>query len=151
MVTKLLKQRIKFALIGLVFGLALAFWGVMISGGGHFNLPVMLFVSPIGIGLLFWPLWGFLSVRFNSGLSKVLFLCTMIAHLLGLGFYMFHPDNSDGYWFQIAMEDSTFILFSGSAVVLYLAGQLFLWVRFLRDSFGGKRASVDTTFSSGAI
>ncbi len=97
----------------------------MISGGGHFNLPIMLFISPTLMGLLLWPLWGFLSVRFNSPLSKVLFLCTMIAHFVGLGFYILDPDNSDGYWFRIAMGDSTFIFFPASAVVLYLATQLF--------------------------
>ncbi len=131
-----MRKRIILAAIGLAYGLALAFWSALISGGGHFNLPIVLFISPIWLGLLLWPLWGFLSVKFDSTLSKALFLCTMAAHHLGILFYIFVPDNSDGYWFRIGMNDPTFILFPASAIALYLAGQLFLWFRFLRDSFG---------------
>lgn len=131
----LMERRIIFAAVGFAYGLALAFWGAMISGGGHFNLPIVLFISPIWLGLLLWPLWGFLSVRFDSILSKALFVCTMVAHYVGILFYVFDPDNSDAYWFRIGMNDPSFILFPASAVALYLAGQLFLWIRFLRDSF----------------
>src|SRR5688500_8150923 len=98
---QLAKKRVKFAAGGFVYGIALAFWGVMISGGGHFNLPIVLFISPIWAGLLFWPLWGFLSVKFDSLLSKALFLFTMAAHYVGILFYIFDADNSDGYWFRI--------------------------------------------------
>ena len=131
-----MRKRIIFAAVGLAYGLALAFWSALMSGGGHFNLPVVLFISPIRLGLLLWPLWGFLSVKFDSLLFKALFLGTMAAHYAGILFYIFDPDNSDGYWFRIGMNDPTFVLFPASAVTLYLAGQLFLWVRFLRDGFG---------------
>jgi hypothetical protein len=136
--TRTTRRRIIFALAGLVYGLALTFWGVLISGGGHFNLPIMLFICPVWFGLLLWPLWGFLSVRFDSVVSKTLFLLTMLAHFVGLILYMVDADNSDGYWFRIGMHDSSFILFPASAFALYLMGQIFLWVRFLRDSFGGR-------------
>lgn len=132
----MLKRRFLFALVGLAYGVALAFWGMLISGGGHFNLPIMLFVSPFWFGLLFWPLWGFLSVRFNSLPSKLLFIFTMAAHFIGLVIYVRNPDNSDGYWFDIAMHDRTFILLPASAFLLYFVAQIFLWVRFVVDSFG---------------
>ena len=132
----LMRKRIIFAAVGLSYGLALAFWSALSSSGSHFNLPIVLFISPIWLGLLLWPLWGFLSVKFDSPLSKALFLCTMAAHYAGIFFYIFDPDNSDGYWFRIGMKDPTFILFPASAVALYLVAQLFLWARFLRDSFG---------------
>jgi hypothetical protein len=138
----LIQRRIAFAAVGLAYGLALAFWGVLISGGGHFNLPIVLFISPVWAGLLFWPLWGFLSVRFDSILSKSLFLCTMAAHYAGIAFYVLDPDNSDGYWFRIGMNTPTFVLLPASAIGLYLAGQLFLWGRFLRDSFSRRNKFV---------
>ena len=125
-----------FALAGLIFGLALAVWGALISGGGHFNLPIMLFISPVWFGLLLWPLWGFLSVRFDSIVSKALFLLTMVAHFVGLFLYIVDIDNSDGYWFRIGMNDSSFILFPASAFTLYLIAQSFLWIRFVRDVVG---------------
>lgn len=130
----MIRRRIIYAAIGLLFGVGLAFWAMLISGGGHFNLPIMLFVSPLWFGLLFWPLWGFLSVRFNSLSSKLLFICTMAAHFAGLVLYIWSPDNSDGYWFDIAMHDRTFILFPASAFLLYSAAQSFLWVRFVKDA-----------------
>jgi predicted PurR-regulated permease PerM len=94
-----------FALAGLIYGLALALWGALVSGGGHLNLPIMLFISAVWFGLLLWPLWGFLSVRFNSIVSKTLFLLTMFAHFVGLFLYIVDADNSDGYWFRIGMND----------------------------------------------
>jgi hypothetical protein len=135
----LTKKRVTFAVGGFVYGLALAVWGAMISGGGHFNLPFMLAVSPAWMGILLWPLWGFLSARFDSQLVKALFLVTMAAHYAGLYFYVRAADNSDDYWFRIGMHDPAFIWFPASAFALYLAGQLFLWLRFLRDSFGRRR------------
>lgn len=138
---QLTKKRITFAVGGFMYGLALAVWSAMISGGGHFNLPIMLFISPVWIGLLFWPLWGFLSVRFDSLLVKALFIVTMAVHYAGIIFYVRDPDNSDGYWFPIGMHDSSFIWFPASAFALYLAGQLFLWFRFFRDSFGSSNFS----------
>jgi hypothetical protein len=120
---------------GLVFGLLLTLWAALITGGGHFNLPAMLFLSPVFFGLLLWPLWGFLSVRFNSIISKLVFVLTMAAHFIGLILYVRDPDNSDAYWFNIAMQDWTYIFFPASAFLLYFAAQVFLWTRFVRDTF----------------
>ena len=130
-----IKKR-KFALIGLVYGIVLSFWGMIISGGGHFNLPGMLIMSPFGIGLLFWAIWGFLSVDFTSLLSKCLFLLLMVAHLAGLVFYLYLESDSEFYWLGIAMNEPTFIVFLLIQVAFYLAAQIYLWSRFLRYSFG---------------
>jgi hypothetical protein len=132
--SQLTKKRIMFATGGFIYGLALAVWSVMISGGGHFNFPFMLFTSPIWLGLFLWPLWGYLSASFDSLAMKALFLITVAAHYAGIIFYFLDPDNSDGYWFRIGMRDPSFIWFPASAFALYLAGHLFLWLRFFRDS-----------------
>lgn len=129
-------RRIVLAAVGFVYGLALTFRGALMSGGGHFNLPVVLFISPLWLGLLFWPLWGFMSVGFDSRRSKVLFLCTTAAHYAGILFHLLDPHNNDGYWFRIGMRDPDFVLIHAPTAALYLAGQLFLWFRFLRDSLG---------------
>ena len=85
MMDGLTKKRVTFAVGGFVYGLALAVWGVLISGGGHFNLPFMLAVSPAWLGILLWPLWGFLAACFDSRLVKALFLVTMAAHYVREG------------------------------------------------------------------
>ena len=133
---RLTKKRIKFAVVGLAYSIALTLSGVMISGGGHFNLPIVLFISPATVGFLLWPLWGFLVVKFDSLLTKALFLSTIAAHYLGIIWYLFNPGNSDMYWFRIGMKQRYFILFPAFSVGLYLAGQIFLWARFIHDSVG---------------
>jgi hypothetical protein len=138
----LTKKRVTFAIAGFVYGLALAVWGAIMSGGGHFNLPFMLFTSPVWLGLFLWPLWGYLSAGFNSSAAKALFLITVAAHYAGIIFYVLDPDNSDGYWFRIGMRDPSFIWFPASAVALYLVGHLFLWLRFLRDSLAHRSRAI---------
>jgi hypothetical protein len=106
----------------------------MTSGGGHFNLPVALFLSPIWFGILFWPLWGFLSVRFSNIHIKLLFIISMAVHFASLILYVRNPDNSDAYWFKIAMHDWTNIFSFAPPVVFYVVAQIFLWFRFVRDT-----------------
>jgi hypothetical protein len=120
----------------LFYSVVLTFWGIVASGGGHFNLPVMLAVAPLGAGFFFWPVWAFLSVNFSSLLSRCLFLCLIVAHYLGLIFHVLNPDNSDMHWFWIAMSAKSFIFYLALSVGLYLVGQIYLWSRFLRDGFG---------------
>jgi hypothetical protein len=124
-----------------VYGVVMAFWGALASGGGHFNLMMMAFVSPYGLGLLFWPLWGYAVATSPSKPLRVVFLLTMAAHCLGLLHYIFLTDNSDAYWYGIGVRgDPGF----GAAVVatmaVYVAGHVFLWFRFLRLSRVGTLA-----------
>jgi len=41
------------ALVGATYGVVFTMLGLLVSGGGHFNLVGMLFTSPFGLGLLF--------------------------------------------------------------------------------------------------
>jgi hypothetical protein len=142
----MMKRRILYAAAGLVFGIAVGFWALLISGGGHFNFPIILIVSPMWFGLLLWPLWGFLAGGFNSIPFKGLFVLSMMAHFGGIVIYVKDEWDSDMYWFRIGMHSPGFVLFPASVVVLYLAAQLFLWLRFLQDSFGpsdGRKITAD--------
>lgn len=134
---KTVSKRILFAVGGLIFGLVAGFWGVMISGGGHFILPIMLFISPFGFGLLLWPLWAFLSVRFDSKFSRVLFIATMLGHWVGSVIHIGDEGTQNWQRFWFRMSDPMCI----SALVLYLAAQLFLWFRFLRTKVGINQAA----------
>jgi len=81
--------------VGAVYGLGLTLWGMIMSGGGHFNLLLMLFISPFGVGLLFWPLWAYLTAGAMSRVMRAVFLSTATMHYFGLIYYVFGTDNSD--------------------------------------------------------
>jgi len=126
-------RRIAFAGAGLVYGLLMVFWGAVGSGGGHFNLLMMVFVSPYGLGLLFWPLWSYIVAVSLSPFMRAAFVATMSAHYLGLLHYIFLTDNSDSYWFANGARQSGFVLLVAVTLAVYLAGHLFLWIRFVRS------------------
>jgi hypothetical protein len=118
-------------MFGALYGVGLALWGMLMSGGGHFNLLFVLFISPAGVGLLFWPLWGYLTAGAMSRVMRIAFLSTAAIHYSGLIYYVFGTGNSDLYWFRIGNRQPAFgflVLFS---VALYLAGQIFMWRRFV--------------------
>src|SRR5262245_16021355 len=124
-------RRIGFALVGAGYGVGLTLWGIIMSGGGHFNLLSMLFISPFGVGFLFWPLWGYSIAGEMSRVIRIAFLLTAGTHYLGLVYYVFGTDNSDLYWFRIGNRQPAFGFLVILTVALYLAGQVFLWRRFL--------------------
>jgi len=151
---RMLKRRIIYAAAGLVFGIVVGLWAVLISGGGHFNLPILLIISPFWFGLLLWPLWAFMAVSFDSMLSKLFFVFSMIAHFAGLVIYVIDAGASDLYWFRIGTHNPGFILFPASVLVLYLAAQVFLWVRFLSDALGSfdrRKTNNSSSIITGAI
>jgi len=55
----------------------------------------------------------------------------MIAHFAGIIFYLVNDWQTEFFHFRVAMQDRWYILFPGPVVVLYVAAQVFLWVRFL--------------------
>jgi len=68
----IMKRRIVYAAVGLVYGVGLGFWAAIGSGGGHFNFAVMLMISPYGVGLLFWPAWAAMAVSTRFFANMVL-------------------------------------------------------------------------------
>ena len=127
-----MNARIKFGLLGLVYGVLFWFWTIFGSGGGHYNFPLML-ATPVGF--LLWPILGSLSANVKPLGVRITFLVLMACDYLSLTSYLFNADqrSSDAYWYGIAVRnDQMYLLFPASAIVIYAAGQIFLWMRFLR-------------------
>lgn len=68
----------------------------------------------------------------------------MVLHFAGVPLYVLNPENSDAYWFRIALYDASYILFPAVIFLIYLAAQAFLWVRFVRDSFTLQQSTDET-------
>jgi len=119
------------ALVGATYGVVFTLLGLLVSGGGHFNLVGMLFASPFGLGLLFWPLWAYLTASAMSRSMRVGFVASIGAHYFAVMYYVFVTDNSDVYWFGVGNQDSLFGWLVVCMVAAYLAGQIVLWHRFV--------------------
>ena len=140
----MIKVRIIYAAIGLAYSLLLGFWAMLLSGGGHFNLPLILITSPFWLGLFLWPIWAYMAAGFNSILSKCLFLLSMIAHFGYIVAYLLQEWRSDLNYFRLALQEPLLfpivILFPGSVFVAYILAHIFLWRRFLNDTFARSRS-----------
>jgi hypothetical protein len=121
--------RLRSAVIGGIFGLSVAAWGVMASGAGHFVLALMLFISPFGAGLLFWPLWGYVTAGRMSVYMRITFLSTMVVHYLALIYYL-RDDGFSSDWSLIQRQPDIGMR-ALLSVGVYLVAQGFLWRRFL--------------------
>lgn len=128
----IIAKRLGFTFIGFVYGLSLAYLGIISSGGGHSNLTSMLALSPYGLGIFIWPILGFLSADFRASWSKPVFTGLMCIHFMGLIFYIYGNWEGESYWLKIAINNTNFIIMTTLGIVSYFVGQTFLWLRFLR-------------------
>jgi hypothetical protein len=102
-------HRVKFAILGLVYGTVFTAWAAIGSGGGHYTFPLALSTP---VGFILWPIVGCLSADLRTRETKSVFLCLMMCDYAFLAF-------------------DTYVLFPVVSI-FYGVGQLFLWVRFFR-------------------
>ena len=130
---RMIKKRIIYAFLGLGYMLALVIWGGFISGGGHFMFWAFIFIQP-KFGGWVWPIWGFLSVSFDHLAYRIIFICTMILHVVGAVLYCLDPyEGKELHTLWYNMHDPTYFLVIAPSAGLYATAQVFLWRRFLRD------------------
>ncbi|HJQ31236.1 MAG TPA: hypothetical protein VJ866_03605 [Pyrinomonadaceae bacterium] len=128
---------------GLLYGAALAFFGLGVANGGDGVLiPLYIFGAPLFIPLFFlapvvlWPAVGFLLGRAGAEVYKKAFLAVMAAHYLGAAAYLL----AWGDWEYLSKwwgrSPSPFIIAFG----LYVAGQVAIWI-----TFAGRAAALQPT------
>lgn len=148
-----------YAIVGLLYGITLAFvWFASIGGGGAGHGPehetnIILFfaAAPYGLGLLLWPVIGFMagSVRFVRYKTTVLGL--MATHYVGLIHHCWQyaanllpfangeKNGTEGYVTTIdGVTDQDYVLW---ATTLYLIGQACIW-RVFQKAMAEKRNRV---------
>jgi len=125
-------KRVKFGLLGLIYGVIFWAWAALGSGGGHYNLPLAL-ATPIGF--VFWPVLWIVAADLHSTRSRVAFLVLLACDYASLAYYLLSPDirSSDAYWYGIAARnESSYVLFPVISIAMYGAGQMFLWRLFIK-------------------
>ena len=123
--------------LGLSYAGMLTTLGALSSGGGHFNLIIMLGLAPLGLGLIIWPIIWYLSEDMKPIIARRLFVALIGLHYVGLVIYLVFSLPSEHYWLGVASEYPSIIILSALGICVYIVGQLFLWSRFLRETTQG--------------
>jgi len=116
-------------LIGFTFGLVYFFAAFAASGAGHGTFIFFAPLSPYGLGVIAFPVLGFLAGDLRPYLSKVFFICVLVVHytltIVTLRVPWIHdPAYIDKTW---AFSQSYIV----GPTVLYLGANILLWGLFV--------------------
>jgi hypothetical protein len=128
-----MKQRLRFSVWGLLYGLLFWLWAALGSGGGHYDLPLVL-ASPFGFAL--WPAAWFAAYDLHPRWARIAFFVLIGGHICTLAAYLLNDEDrrSDAYWFNIAVRQSpSFELLPWIAAAVLVSGQFFLWRRLFQN------------------
>ena len=136
-----IRKTMTLALEGFLYGLALAFFGVMAAGAGHGTYVLLgLYASPLslvpnvplavfGIPLL-WCIIGVLLAGTPKRVWTVAFLVAMLAHYVSLPLVL-KDGNTFGDWEYVAKVWDNSWFFVLLCIGLYVLAQLVIWYVFL--------------------
>lgn len=120
-----------FAATGFLYALIFAFLGFNVTGscgtGTFFFFAIA--VLPYGIGLLFWPVMGYLMADLRAVFSKWLYLTILAAHYFLVVKCLWYSEES---YYLIKMWNSSPSLLLMPAI-FYLTGQVVIWAVFIRS------------------
>ena len=121
--------------IGLAYALVLTGLGVITSGGGHFNLPIALAISPVPVGFFAWPFLFALYVDLRLKMIRLVYVTIVLVQYIGLVLYFLNSENTapDIRNFHIGSQDPIFVVCVSLALALYIAAQLLLWSKLVRE------------------
>ena len=135
--------------IGAVYGLSLAVIGVMMAGGGHGTYLLLGLasapVSLLGFGFslagpaILWGVIGALLADRRKKTPRQLLVGLMLLHYLGVVLVFFVGDYAEWKYFEKAWTTNPAVVVVGGS--LYLAGQIVIWVCWLR---AGSRPQLET-------
>ena len=128
-----MQNRNLFGIYGLIYGVLFWFWAALLTGGGHYNIPI-IWANPVGF--LFWPIPWALSADLTGRRSRIVFLVLFGLDYLYIIWALFLGTDtwqSQAYLSARARGDNLHLfLFPPTAVVPFVFGQYFLWSRFIR-------------------
>jgi len=78
---------------GVVYSLALLISAVYLSGGGHIFLFIQLSASPLGAGLIFWPVIAARLPNLSEGRNRQIVITLLSFHYIGIAFYLLKPNE----------------------------------------------------------
>lgn len=149
-----------YASVGFLYGVILTFmWFVSVGGGGAGHGPehetnIILFfaAAPYGLGLVIWPVIGFLSGNARLARYKTTIVGLLAAHYAGLihhcyqyAAHLWPVANGDKSMTQgdarqaFAMTDQEYVWW---ATAIYLTGQACIWLSFMKAVAGKKERAM---------
>jgi hypothetical protein len=129
-------KKVVLTLAGLAYGLSLAWFGWIATGAGHgtfFFFSVAVF--PYGIGLILWPLIGYLLADIHTSWRRIQFLTVIIVRYGLLTLYVVLYGPSEMPRIEITWRYSA--LYVLAPIVLFLVGQGIIWACFFVVFFDG--------------
>jgi hypothetical protein len=123
--------------LGWIYSIVLLFAGMILSGGGHYYLFLMLGVSPYGLGFFFWPIISALLLNTKKFWGGFLIVGLLILHYLGIIFYSMNATEWDQHFISnlssyLFPENLGFINWiSYVTIAVYLFGQILIWYKVL--------------------
>lgn len=134
-----------YSFIGLLYGLSLLALGWTAAGAGHGTFFFLsLAVFPFGIGFLMWPAITLLLANVHEGFYRSFFLIMIaVRYALIAIFVLRWPDELRRI--PIAWEYSPSYVIE--PLVLFLAGQVLLWVLFFRRSRSANNSEIRSVIS----
>lgn len=126
-----------FAGVGLLYGVSLAVLGWIATGAGHGTFFFFsLAVFPYGIGLILWPVLGYLLAHVDVTFHRTLFLITIVTRYALLTVYILRYGSSEMPHMMVTWRYSHFDIVA--PLVLFLAGQILIWALFVRGVLKGE-------------
>ena len=130
-----------FAVLGLAYAGSYLLLALLTSGGGHGPRFTFAPAIPYGIGLLVFPVFGYLMGDLSSKGIKAAYGVLLVVHCAAVTSFVLLWWPEDLPYANRAWEASPLNILL--PVIWYLAGQVFLWTAFIRSVFadGGRSPS----------
>jgi|SRR5215204_1379204 len=126
-----------FSIKGLVFGVIFAalyfLLAIFPAGAGHGTQLFFAPMLPYGLGLLLFPVIGFLAGNLNSFFTKSLFLIVLAVHYLVMFIFvkLIWVEFEDSVYFEKMWNQSPISIILPSA--FYILGNLVVYAAFIRS------------------
>jgi hypothetical protein len=130
-------MRWSFAAIGFLYAIIYAVFAFAAAGAGHGTGIFFAAIWPYGLGLLFFPVVGFLAGDLKPFLPKVLFISLLVIHYtLAINFLRLGWTTDLPYIEKMWDNSPLYILLPAG---FYLLGQVLIWAAFIRTLNDGNR------------
>ncbi|MBA3713345.1 MAG: hypothetical protein H0W76_12990 [Pyrinomonadaceae bacterium] len=130
-------KRLLLTSLGVGFSVVYLFLALLTSGGGHGPSFTFAGAAPYGLGLLLFPVFGFLLSDLKLPMTKVACLVMLVAHYVAVAYSVATSWVSEMPYAERAwsVSPSNILL----PVGWYVAGQFIVWGLLARSVIAGKR------------
>jgi len=125
------RRAIAGSIIGIAFAIVYFFFAFAAAGAGHGTGIFLAPVLPYGLGLLAFPILGFLAGDLRSFISKVTFVCVLVLHYALVINFLRLEWMIDLVYIEKSWNNSHWSIILPAAS--YFGAELLLWLLFVRS------------------